>query len=69
MPWSRYRVGRVNHQGLVHALYEWSKFERLFWETQCGVVWADRNNTNVKLKPPRTNASALTCFKCVCREL
>ena len=68
MAWGRRFIGRTNHQGLVHALYEWDKLERMFWETQCGYTWGFRENTNPKLKPPLTKAPALTCFVCIRRE-
>lgn len=68
MPWGRHCIGRTNHQGLVHTLYEWCKDNRLFWETPCFFIWGNRDNTNARLRPPLTRSPVITCLRCVSHE-
>lgn len=69
MPWSRRRIGNVKIDNVVHALYEWHKEGRMFWDTQCDIQWSDRNNTVTTHKPYTTKQAALTCITCIATEI
>jgi len=68
MSWQRYRIGNVRDGGFVHILYEWSKFERIHWDTQCNIVWGSRDNTSKSLKP-QVSKKFVTCIACISTQL
>jgi len=70
MPWHRFRVGCAASKpaGVVHALYEHVKGERVYWTTQCSLAWAGRNNTRSDRRPPLVDAP-INCIECLALEV
>lgn len=65
MPWNRRFLGGVLDDGVVHFLYEWTKdWDRVHWDTQCGIEWEGRENRNRALKP-RMTKKPVTCLACI----
>lgn len=64
MSWNRRHLGFVKFRGVVHYLYERWKWERVHWDTQCGIQWEDRNNFD-RTRRPRGTRAAPTCLACV----
>lgn len=65
MPWNRRYLGNVREGGLVHFLFEWTKdWDRVHWDTQCGIDWGGRENRDRTLKPS-TTPKPVTCLECI----
>jgi hypothetical protein len=64
MPWSRYFIGHAQDRGLIHLVYEHGKDGRVFWDSQCNIQWAGRDNTSQDRRPLLTK-KPVTCVACI----
>ena len=65
MVWNRNKYGAVAFAGLIHLVYIESKYDaRFYWTSQCGLQWADRDNTNSD-RAPRTVKRRVNCVQCL----
>ena len=68
MSWGRLRIGNVKARGCVHYLYEWRKEGRLYWDTQCSIIWENRDNTD-KTRRPRVTKVPVNCVECLAYQI
>lgn len=68
MPWGRWFHGHVKVNDLIHSVYINAKDQRMYWDSQCYIVWGNRDNYRRDIKP-KTTRKPVTCFACLGTEL